>query len=132
MKILLSIIILAVSSASFVSEDFLKFLLLRESATYSAILIRHNYIIVYGIALIVIFLIFYLKKNQLIKYLLGIALTFWVLSLRTFVVVKNYNTVLVSGISFFPISKCELIEEDDCYVKFSFFLESKVEKNISK
>lgn len=131
-KILLSIIILAISSVSLVDEDFLKFLISGQSATYSAILIRHSYIVVYGISLIVIFLIFYIKK-KFIKYLLGIALVFWGLSLRTFVVVKSYNnTVLVSGFSFVPINKCEMIEEDVCDVKFSFFLKDKVKRAISE
>lgn len=122
-----------IASLSLIPEDFVKFMLSGQSATYSATLIRHSCIVVYGISLIVIFLIFYLKKNKFIKYLLGIALVFWGLSLRTFVVVKNYNnTVLVSGFTFVPINKCEIIEKDDCNVKFSLFLKDKVNKAISE
>ena len=132
-KVILGILILMIASLSLVPEDFVKFMLPGQSATYNATLIRHSCIIVYGISLIVIFLIFHLKKNSFIKYLLGIALVFWGLSLRTFVVVKNYNnTILVSGFTFVPINKCEIIEEDDCDVNFSFFLKEKVKKAISE
>ncbi len=130
-RIILSFIILIISSSSLVSEDLVKFLLSGQSATYSVFLIRHSYIVVYGLSLIVIFLIFYLKKNKVNRYLLGMFLIFWILSLRTFAVVKNYDTTLVSGIGIVPICKCEVVQEDDCDIIFDFFLEDKVKKAIS-
>lgn len=131
MRIFLSVIILLISSSSLVDGDLFKFLFSGQSSTYGVFLIRHNYLVVYGLALIVIFSLFYLRKNKLNKYLLGISLILWLLSLRTFAVVKNYDTTLVSGISIIPICKCEVVKEDSCDMIFDFFLEDKIKKAIS-
>lgn len=130
-RILLSVIVLVISSSSLIGEDILKFLLSGQSATYSVYLVRHNYFVVYGLSLIVIFLIFYSRKNKLNMYLLGMFLVFWVLSLRTFAVVKNYDTTLVSGIAVIPLYNCEVVQGDSCDMVFDFFLEDKVKKAIS-
>jgi uncharacterized membrane protein len=127
---LISITILAVASLSLISDDFLKFLLSGRSNTYDASLIRHSPITVFLMSFVVIFFVFLLKRKHIYKYLLGISLVFWMLSLSTFIVVKNHNTILISGFSLFPISSCEVFPKDKRTMKFYFFLGKEVEKAI--
>lgn len=132
-KISIGILILIIASFSLIGEDFIKFLLSGQSATYNVYLVRHHYLLVIGIAFIALLSNFYYEKSKLYKYLLRVSLVLLILSLKTYAVVKSTNnTVLVSGFSFIPINKCEVTKIDNCDIGFGFFLEKKVRETMSK
>jgi len=129
-KIFISVFVLGVSSLSLISEDFSKFLLSGQSNTYNISLIRHNSIVVFAIALVVILFIFLYKKRNVYKYLLGISLVVWVLSQRTYAIVENHDPILISGFSVFPVNRCKFFLKENCRVKFDYFLAKEVEDAI--
>lgn len=129
-SILISVIVLGVASLSLISEDFSKFLLSGQSNTYSISLVRHSSVVVFAISLVVIFFIFFFKKNNVCKWLLGISIVVWVLSQRTYAIVKSQDTILISGFAVIPVNRCKLSSKGNCDVKFDFFLAKEVEKAI--
>ncbi|MFN8260034.1 MAG: hypothetical protein U0X41_03745 [Chitinophagales bacterium] len=129
-NILFSLLILIVASFSIIDEDLLKFLLSGQSGTYNVSLVRYNYMIVFVISLLAIFFLFHLKRNNIFKYLFGISLQLLFLSLRTFAIVNNHKTVLISGYAIFPISECEVTANDSCPVKFDFLIKDEIKRAI--
>ncbi len=130
-KIIIGLLILLIASFSFISEDFVKFLLSGQSGSYNVILVRHSFLIVLSISLIATLLNLISERRKIYKYLLGVSIVLLVMSLKTFAIVKNgKNTILVSGFSFFPIYKCEVIKKSDGEVVFCFFLKDEVENAI--
>lgn len=132
-KIILGLLIVLLASFSFISEGFVKFILSGQSGSYNVILARHSFLIVIGIAMIAMLFNLILERRKIYKYLLGVSIVLLVISLKTFAIVKNSNhTILVSGFSFFPIYKCEMIKTGDSEVVFCFFLKDEVEKAFEK
>lgn len=130
-KTFLVIFVLLLILIGLINEDFVKFLLSGQSDTYNVILVRHNYSIIIGISIITVLSIFYYDKRKLIKYLMIFCLVFLVISLRTFAVIKKPNKIVViSGLSFIPLKKCEIKEHNDCGSFFDFFLNKKVDQII--
>lgn len=129
--ILISVIVLGVASLSLISEDFSKFLLSGQSNTYSITLIRQSSVVVFTMSFVVILFIFLFKKNNVYKYLLGISLVIWLLSQRTYAIVKNHDTILISGFAVIPVNRCKLSLKENCSVIFEFFMAKEVEKALN-
>ncbi len=127
-KAILIALIILTASFSLIEEDLLKFLISGHSATYSIIVVRHSSFFVFALSIIPIVCTFLLGKNRWSGILLFLSWMALILSLRTFAVDRSgTNPVLISGVTFFPISKCEMTETHRCKVRFAFFLGKKAE-----
>lgn len=131
-NILISVIVLGVASLSLINEDLSKFLLSGQSNTYDISLIRHNSVVVFAISLVVILFIFLFKKSNVYKCLLGISLVVWVLSQRTYAIMKERDITVISGFAVIRLDRCKLSPKDNYRVNFDFFMAKEVEKAIKE
>lgn len=129
---ILCLLVLLISSVNYVlDEDLLKLLLTGHSATYNVYFVKHNYSLVFGLSTMVIVFGFFSKKMKWAQYILGLSLVFWLLSLRTYAIIKDDNIIIVKGVTFVSISKCEVSSHDsNCVGMFDFFLKSELENII--
>jgi hypothetical protein len=126
---ILIILILVTASFSLIREELLKFLISGHSATNNIIVVRHSYFVVFGISIIPVLCILFLGKKNWASSLFVMSWLTLILSLRTFAIdTSQRHPLLISGISFFPISKCEITEMNRCNVSFTFFLGDKIDQ----
>jgi hypothetical protein len=127
LKLILILLAGLIASLSFMSEDFVKFLLSGHSATENVILIRHHYLLVFGLALLPILSAAYTRSIKSGWLFILLSWAIFILSLQTYALDKNgKNAILISGIGIFPVQKCTITESSDCTPMFSFFLGEKL------